>query len=211
MSSGGKYPRARQSRAAPDAELGGYALQRRRGSDSPDCSDPTRAGRRARALEAVGELFSRTGSRRKVLVWFVTDMGVSPLDPNGNREAQFAGLQRLLGGDVTVYAIDPRENFAPTTGTAGWDDGSTHGRPHARRHVRHAVRRARRLDDGAEHRRHGRRASQPADPRDRRPLDPEREQRRKARPPRSSRRTCRRTCWPTSRGRRRSRDVTRSR
>lgn len=95
---------------------------------SPDCLDPTRAGRRARALEMIGELFSRTGSRRKVLFWFVTDMGVSPLDPQGNREAQFAGLQRLLGGDVTVYGIDPRENFTPTDGTPVYNDRRTGGR-----------------------------------------------------------------------------------
>jgi VWFA-related protein len=98
------------------------------GAESPDCSDPTRAARRARALGAVGDLFSRTGSRRKVLIWFVTDMGVSPLDPNGNRDAQFAGLQRLLGGDVTVYAIDPRENVAPTNGLPVTTDRRTGGR-----------------------------------------------------------------------------------
>ncbi|WP_239488878.1 VWA domain-containing protein [Luteitalea sp. TBR-22] len=101
------------------------------GSDvvnSPDCADPTRAARRAGALSAVGELFSRTGSRRKVLFWFVTDMGVSPLDPRGNGDAQFAGLQRLLRGDVTVYAIDPRENFAPTEGKPVFNDRGTGGR-----------------------------------------------------------------------------------
>jgi VWFA-related protein len=87
--------------------------------NSPDCADPTRAARRARALQAVGELFSRTGSRRKVLVWVVTDMGVSPLDPQGNQQAQFAGLQRLLGGDVTVYAIDPQENAVSIPGPNG--------------------------------------------------------------------------------------------
>ncbi len=95
---------------------------------SPDCLDPTRAGRRARTLEMIGELFSRTGSRRKVLFWFVTDMGVSPLDPRGNRDAQFAGLQRLLGGDVTVYAIDPRENVAPSDGSPVYNDRRTGGR-----------------------------------------------------------------------------------
>lgn len=101
------------------------------GADSPDCMDPTRAARRAHALEAVGELFSRTGSRRKVLFWFVTDMGVSPLDPQGNRDAQFAGLQRLLGGDVTVYAIDPRENVAPSDGNPVFNDRRTGGRMRA--------------------------------------------------------------------------------
>ncbi len=104
------------------------------GSDvlnSPDCADPTRAARRARALQGVGELLSRTGSRRKVLVWVVTDMGVSPLDPHGNREAQFAGLQRLLAGDVTVYAVDPRENtgsFTAGGGGLGQGDRRTGGR-----------------------------------------------------------------------------------
>lgn len=104
------------------------------GSDvlnSPDCADPTRAARRARALHAVGELFSRTGSRRKVLFWLVTDMGVSPLAPESNREAQFAGLQRLLGGDVTVYAVDPRENtgsFTAGGGGLGQGDRRTGGR-----------------------------------------------------------------------------------
>ncbi|MCC6164833.1 MAG: VWA domain-containing protein [Acidobacteria bacterium] len=95
---------------------------------SPDCVDPTRAGRRAGALRAVGDLFSRTGSRRKVLFWFVTDMGVSPLDPKGNQAAQFAGLQRLLGGDVTVYAIDPRENVAPNDGNPVYNARRTGGR-----------------------------------------------------------------------------------
>ena len=76
--------------------------------NSPDCRTRTRVTRRSGALRAIGELFSRTGSRRKVLVWVVTDMGVSPLDPKGNQQAQLAALQRLLGGDVTVYAIDPR-------------------------------------------------------------------------------------------------------
>jgi VWFA-related protein len=99
------------------------------GADSPDCLDPTRVARRSQALEAVGELFSRTGSRRKVLFWFVTDMGVSPLDPERNRDAQFAGLQRLLGGDVTVYAVDPRENVAPTDGSSPvFNDRRTGGR-----------------------------------------------------------------------------------
>ena len=104
------------------------------GSDvnqSPDCADPTRAARRARALQAVGELFGRTGSRRKVLVWIVTDMGVSPLDPKGNQQAQLAALQRLLGGDVTVYAVDPRENtgsFTASGGTLGQGDRRTGGR-----------------------------------------------------------------------------------
>lgn len=92
------------------------------GSDvlnSPDCADPTRAGRRARALRAVGQLFTRTGSRRKVLFWLTTDMGVSPLDPKGNQDAQFAALQTLLGGDVTVYAVDPRENYVAIPGPNG--------------------------------------------------------------------------------------------
>ena len=99
--------------------------------NSPDCSDPTRAGRRAGALGAIGNLFARTGSRRKVLVWLVTDMGVSPLDPKGNQQAQLAGLQRLLGGDVTVYAIDPRENtgsFVAGGGGLGQSDRRTGGR-----------------------------------------------------------------------------------
>ena len=100
-------------------------------ANSPDCSDPTRAGRRARALQVIGDLFARTGSRRKVLMWLTTDMGVSPLDPEGNREAQFAGLQRLLGGDVTVYAVDPRENtgsFVARGGGLGQPDRRTGGR-----------------------------------------------------------------------------------
>ncbi len=101
------------------------------GADSPDCLDPTRAARRAHALEAVGELFARTGSRRKVLLWFVTDMGVSPLDPERNRAAQSAGLQRLLRGDVTVYAIDPRENVAPSDGRPVYNDRRTGGRMRA--------------------------------------------------------------------------------
>ena len=63
-----------------------------------------------------------------MLFWFVTDMGVSPLDPEGNREAQFAGLQRLLGGDVTLYAVDPRENVAPTDGAPAMNDRRTGGR-----------------------------------------------------------------------------------
>ncbi len=104
------------------------------GSDvlnSPDCADPTRAGRRANALAAVGSLFAKTGSRRKVLIWLTTDMGVSPLAPEQNREAQFAGLQRLLGGDVTVYAIDPSGNtgsFVARGGGLGAGDRRTGGR-----------------------------------------------------------------------------------
>lgn len=97
---------------------------------SPDCADPTRAARRAGALRAIGEVFSRTGSRRKVLLWLTTDMGVSPLDPKGNQQAQYAALQRLLGGDVTVYAIDPRENDAPVPGPSG--QPSSMGRPDGR-------------------------------------------------------------------------------
>jgi VWFA-related protein len=79
---------------------------------SADCGDPTRAARRAAAVEAVGRLLARAGSRRKVLFWLTTDMGVSPLDPNGNRAAQVAALHGVLGGDVTVYPVDPRENYA---------------------------------------------------------------------------------------------------
>ncbi|MGI8672735.1 MAG: hypothetical protein ACR2LU_09025, partial [Luteitalea sp.] len=101
------------------------------GSDvlnSPDCSDPTRATRRSAALQAVGRLFSRAGSRRKVLLWLTTDMGVSPLDPKGNRDAQFAALQALLGGDVTVYPVDPRENYPGAGGGLGQPDRRGGGR-----------------------------------------------------------------------------------
>ena len=79
----------------------------------------------------MGSLFAKTGSRRKVLIWLTTDMGVSPLDPDGNRAAQFAGLQRLLGGDVTVYAIDPTGNtgsFVAGGGGLGQGDRRTGGR-----------------------------------------------------------------------------------
>jgi hypothetical protein len=58
-------------------------------------------------------------------------MGVSPLDPKGNQQAQLIGLQRLLGGDVTVYAIDPRGNtgsFTAGGGGLGQGDRRTGGR-----------------------------------------------------------------------------------
>ena len=40
-------------------------------------------------------------------------------------------LQRLLGGDVTLYAVDPRENFAPTDGRPVMTDRRTGGRMRA--------------------------------------------------------------------------------
>ncbi len=121
--------------------------------------------------------------------------------PKGNREAQFAGLQRLLGGDVTVYAIDPRGEHRVVhrqRGGLGQGDRRTGGR------MRVGTADTQFGGRGgstmiAQHRRHGRRAAHPAHSRNGRPLDPERQQRRKARRPRSSRRTCRPTCWPTSR------------
>ncbi|HTU99395.1 MAG TPA: VWA domain-containing protein, partial [Luteitalea sp.] len=94
---------------------------------SPDCADPTRAARRAGAIRAVGQLLAQAGSRRKVLFWLTTDMGVSPLDPKGNQSAQLAALHGVLGGDVTVYPVDPRENYV-TPATPGGMDRRSGGR-----------------------------------------------------------------------------------
>ena len=54
---------------------------------SPDCVDPTRAARRAAAVEAVGRLLSRAGSRRKVRFWLTTDLGVGP--PGGDPHLEY--------------------------------------------------------------------------------------------------------------------------
>lgn len=80
--------------------------------NSQDCGDPTRAARRANVIEAVAQILSRAGSRRKVVFWVTEDMGVSPLDPHGNRVAQKAALERVLNADVAIYPVNPREGHA---------------------------------------------------------------------------------------------------
>jgi VWFA-related protein len=90
------------------------------GSDvlqSQDCADPTRAARRAEVIDAVAQILGRAGSRRKVVFWVTEDMGVSPLDPQGNQAAQRAALQRVLNADVAVYPVNPSE-----LGGAGGDN-----------------------------------------------------------------------------------------
>ncbi len=84
--------------------------------DSLDCSDPTRAARRASSVAAAAEILGRAGSRRKVLLWVTQTMGVSSLDPQGSRLAQRRAIASALGNDVTVFVLDPREN------TGGGDD-----------------------------------------------------------------------------------------
>lgn len=79
---------------------------------SQDCGDPTRAARRAQVVESVAQLLGRAGSRRKVVFWITEDMGVSPLDPQGNQASQRAALQRVLNADVAVYPVNPREGQA---------------------------------------------------------------------------------------------------
>lgn len=86
------------------------------GKSSLDCQDPTRAARRASAVAASSEILGRAGTRRKVLVWVTQTMGVSTIDPQGSQAAQRRALAAALGGDVTVYVLDPREN------TGGGDD-----------------------------------------------------------------------------------------
>lgn len=78
--------------------------------DSLDCSDPTRAARRASSVAAAAEILGRAGSRRKVLLWVTQTMGVSSIDPHGSRIAQRRALAAALGNDVTVFVLDPREN-----------------------------------------------------------------------------------------------------
>jgi VWFA-related protein len=76
---------------------------------SQDCGDPTRAERRATTIAAAAQILGRAGTRRKALFWITPDMGVSPLDPDGNRRAQRQALLQALNNDVAVYAVDPRE------------------------------------------------------------------------------------------------------
>ncbi len=78
--------------------------------DSLDCSDPTRAARRASAVAAASEILGRAGSRRKVLLWVTQSMGVSTIDPDGSRRAQRRALAAALNNDVTIFVLDPREN-----------------------------------------------------------------------------------------------------
>lgn len=79
--------------------------------NSQDCGDPTRAARRIQAVAAAAQILGRAGPRRKVLFWLTTDMGVSPLDPDGTRRMQRVALQDVLNSDVAVYPVDPRENY----------------------------------------------------------------------------------------------------
>src|SRR5688500_14804242 len=55
---------------------------------SQDCGDPTRSARRAATIAAAAQILGRAGARRKALFWITPDMGISPLDPDGNRRAQ---------------------------------------------------------------------------------------------------------------------------
>lgn len=79
--------------------------------DSLDCADPTRPARRAAAVAAAAEILGRAGARRKVLLWVAQTMGVSTLDPEGSRRAQRRALASALKNDVTVFVLDPRENY----------------------------------------------------------------------------------------------------
>ena len=76
---------------------------------SQNCGDPTRPARRASTIAAAAQILGRAGSRRKALFWITPDMGVSPLDPGGNRQAQRHALVQAVNSDVAVYAVDPRE------------------------------------------------------------------------------------------------------
>jgi VWFA-related protein len=76
---------------------------------SQNCGDPTRPARRASTIAAAAQILGRAGSRRKALFWITPDMGVSPLDPDGNRQAQRHALVQAVNSDVAVYAVDPRE------------------------------------------------------------------------------------------------------
>lgn len=92
-------------------------------AQSQDCGDPTRAARRAQVVEAVAGLLGRAGSRRKVVFWLTEDMGVSPLDPQGNQAAQLAALRGVLDADVAVYPVNPREGQADMRSTAALQEG----------------------------------------------------------------------------------------
>jgi VWFA-related protein len=103
-----------------DAPCGQVAFDE---NQSQDCGDPTRAARRAQVIESVGQLLGRAGSRRKVVFWVTEDMGVSPLDPQGNQDAQRAALQRVLNADVAVYPVNPREGHADVRTQADLQEG----------------------------------------------------------------------------------------
>ncbi len=91
--------------------------------NSQDCGDPTRAARRANVIEAVAQILSGAGSRRKVVFWVTEDMGVSPLDPHGNQAAQKAALERVLNADVAIYPVNPREGHADMRASATRAEG----------------------------------------------------------------------------------------
>ena len=76
---------------------------------SQNCGDPTRPGRRAETIAAAAQILGGAGARRKALFWITPDMGVSPLDPEGNRRAQRQALLQAVNNDVAVYVVDPRE------------------------------------------------------------------------------------------------------
>ena len=76
---------------------------------SQNCGDPTRPARRASTIAAASQILGRAGSRRKALFWITPDMGISPLDPDGNRRAQRQALLQAVNNDVAVYVVDPRE------------------------------------------------------------------------------------------------------
>ena len=86
---------------------------------SQGCGDPTRAARRVETLAAAARILGRAGARRKALFWLTPDMGISPLNPEGDRRAQTRALVEAISNDVAVYAVDPRENV---TGVEKDDD-----------------------------------------------------------------------------------------
>lgn len=111
--------------------VGSAALQ------SQDCADPTRAERRARVLQAIGDALRLSGSRRKVIFWVTEDMGVSPITPNATRAAQRDALSSVLAADVAVYPVNPIGNMAHAPGADDEEPGD--GRPDRRTGAKIAV------------------------------------------------------------------------
>lgn len=89
--------------------LGGVGPMRDPRDCGPYCVDPSRAARRLRVVEQVGDILGRAGSRRKVLFWVTEALGYTPVDIEEGRAAQRAALDALLNADVAVYPVDPRE------------------------------------------------------------------------------------------------------
>lgn len=104
----GSAPSGLSSSGAGGRSMGGDCMT---ANSSLDCQDPTRAARRASAVAAAADILGRAGARRRVLIWVAQTMGVSTIDPQGSRAAQRRALAAALNNDVTVYVLDPRENF----------------------------------------------------------------------------------------------------